>query len=241
MKKLSWLHFQPNDYMTIYASKLAGVSNLHPYQSVHELKNQYRAFIQGDNTFKTRQEQLEDNFKQLDKSKQNTLCSVIKKDFTNAVAVNDEILKIEKEYSPEIVELVRHKLYTRQGTIKESGIRNKVCKNSNMTIKTCQKFTTSKEPICNVNGMEIYVGGKHDGLTDDGNIVEIKNRMKGFLGIPIYDKVQIHAYMFIYETRHAILIENYLDETRQYEIEFDDIFWEQIKSNLMEFFDIDSV
>ena len=43
-----------------------------------------------------------------------------------------------------------------------------------------------------------YVGGKVDGITDNNEIIEIKNRMyKLFFKLRDYEKVQIYMYMFI--------------------------------------------
>ena len=104
-------------------------------------------------------------------------------------------------------------------------------------IETHDKFVAGKEPVITTrNNIEVYIGGKHDGMVD-GKIVEIKTRQKRFMGTPMYELVQVHAYMYIFKTRQALIIESYLGQERTHEIEFDDGLWDTIKSNLVDFVD----
>jgi hypothetical protein len=95
-------------------------------------------------------------------------------------------------------------------------------------------FQVSKYPICTVGDIEVYIGGRHDGATDD-KIIEIKTRQRRFLGTPLYELVQIHAYMHIFQVREAILIESFDSENKMHPIAFDDALWDGVKDEVAEF------
>eukprot|EP00798_Chlamydomonas_sp_ICE-L_P028863 gene28863-32051_t len=50
--------------------------------------------------------------------------------------------------------------------------------------------------------------------------------MNRFLGVPLYELVQIHAYMIIFGAKQSIHVENYMGETRETIIPFDEEFWD---------------
>lgn len=131
-----------------------------------------------------------------------------------------------------IADHLRTVLYTGHGTRGEDDIRRAAEVRKQVTIKTNAKFHVSDGPIAVVQGVSIFLGGKHDGLVDGTKIVEIKNRQRRLMGVPLYERVQLHAYMVIYNVRHAVLIENYLGEQKEHEVNFDDDFWSGVKSRV---------
>ena len=85
-----------------------------------------------------------------------------------------------------------------------------------------------------------YVGGKVDGITDNNEIIEIKNRMyKLFFKLRDYEKTQVYGYLYIFNTQKAILLEKLKKKTDSkiniIEIEYKDVIFEHIKSKLMKF------
>lgn len=78
--------------------------------------------------------------------------------------------------------------------------------------------------------MRVYLGGKHDGLAEDGTLIEVKNRMRRFLGVPEYERVQVLAYMRIFGTQRARLVERFGDETREHDVSWDAALWEDVEA-----------
>jgi hypothetical protein len=70
------------------------------------------------------------------------------------------------------------------------------------------------------------------GCRFDGPSVEIKTRKSKFLGVPDYEKVQVHIYMAINNSDSWTLIEKYGNEEREHKIIFDPLFFEKVKNDL---------
>ena len=86
-----------------------------------------------------------------------------------------------------------------------------------------------------------YVGGKVDGITDNSEIIEIKNRMyKLFFKLRDYEKVQIYIYMFINNIDKGYLVEsltkNNNKELNIIEVNFEDEYFNKnIVKNIEKF------
>lgn len=64
----------------------------------------------------------------------------------------------------------------------------------------------------NDNTYDILVVGRIDGLTNECELIETKNRRNRLFGkIPIYEKVQLELYMWFLDKKSCIHIENYND------------------------------
>jgi hypothetical protein len=84
--------------------------------------------------------------------------------------------------------------------------------------------------------VKFTLGGKVDGITEDGRLVEVKNRQyKLFSDIPMYEKVQIHAYMFLTGMVNCIYVQSFKGEDVQHTVEFDQEFWDDIKFKCIAF------
>lgn len=92
----------------------------------------------------------------------------------------------------------------------------------NKPIKATQKGFIKKFKTSKNNSFKLF--GRTDGMSDD-RVIETKNRKNGFLGVPLYEKVQVHVYMLLTETTHSVLLENFDNKQRSHEIEFDNSFW----------------
>ena len=234
-----WGRYCPNDNLTIYASKLAGCVGMHMYQPQSEFKSEFMRAIgqdQDDEPYFTNDELAKQELKELSLETQTKISKATEATYSNATDVVEAFTKLTEhtDISTNVIENIRKSMYTKHGTEQESTIRQSFSKSIGKTVKTSNKFIANKEPLITVNGIEVYIGGKHDGMVD-GKIVEIKTRQKHFLGTPLYELVQIHAYMHIYETRNAILVESYNGQEKRHEIIFDDGLWAKVKSELFTF------
>ena len=70
------------------------------------------------------------------------------------------------------------------------------------------------------------------GCRFDGEQVEIKCRKNKFLGVPVYEKVQMHFYMAAINVNEWTLKEKYNDQIKDHFIEFDNTFFEEVKNDL---------
>lgn len=65
-----------------------------------------------------------------------------------------------------------------------------------------------KRTVASVDGCSILVGGKVDGIREDGTVVEVKNRMRRFFDpLPRYDIAQLQTYLFILDSPKGELVE----------------------------------
>lgn len=93
------------------------------------------------------------------------------------------------------------------------------------------KTQIGKTPI----GTRILIGGRVDGLTDD-KVVEIKcRRNRFFYNIPIYEKVQLHAYMKMTGRLASDLTQKYNGDVFTETHDFDNQFWDDICESALKF------
>jgi hypothetical protein len=83
----------------------------------------------------------------------------------------------------------------------------------------------------------VKVYGRIDGLSEKGDIIETKNRQRRLFGfVPLYEKVQCYIYMFLLDKDKCLHIENYKDKYNKEVINFDQLFFEEIKYDIEEFY-----
>lgn len=79
----------------------------------------------------------------------------------------------------------------------------------------------------------LLLGGRVDGITDDGELVEVKNRQRRiFSSVPIYEKVQVHAYMYLTDIKECKLVQSFKGSDVITKITFDDQFWNDVRNRL---------
>lgn len=78
-----------------------------------------------------------------------------------------------------------------------------------------------------VNNQPYKVGCRYD-----GDKVEIKTRKSKFLGVPTYEKVQMHFYMATRNVLEWTLKEKYDDVVKDHIVQFDNTFFENVKNDL---------
>jgi hypothetical protein len=86
---------------------------------------------------------------------------------------------------------------------------------------------------CSPGKGRITIGGRIDGFTDDGRLIEVKTRQRKFFDhIPLYEKVQMLAYMKLVSVERCELVQRYGKETRSMVMELDDSLWERVLDRL---------
>ena len=170
------------------------------------------------------------------------ICEMVKE-------VQDGISAICKDtntFSPRVDSLirdhVRKRAYTDLGTAKEALIASLYQDKKRVKLVKSDAFVKRILGAVQVNGenIEVYVGGKCDGIViDEENkreLVEIKNRTRRlFYKVQDYELVQVLAYMFIYGIEEGTLVERYQDSMREYKIEFDAEEFRNIKDQALAF------
>jgi hypothetical protein len=122
-------------------------------------------------------------------------------------------------------------------TNKVFGIKNEksaiqyYCEKTGKNVKTNSKFICKN--LCTYKNIKWNLGGKIDGITDDGIVVEIKNRIYKLFGeMKDYEKPQIQSYMYILNSTKGHLVESMKknDEIDINIIEenFDENYWNDI-------------
>ena len=103
-------------------------------------------------------------------------------------------------------ETMKKTMYTSYGTRQESVILEKL-----QARLPCQPDDTFYRAwLTEVDGVQVYVGGKIDAISDDRKtIVEIKNRINRlFYKLPAFEIMQVQAYLYLLqETESARLVE----------------------------------
>jgi hypothetical protein len=137
-------------------------------------------------------------------------------------------LKAELVAPPEVVEALASTMYTSHGTQREDAIRETFQSSSGLKVETSAEFYVSKRPLFHVGDVPVFVGGRHDGIDEENRIVEIKTRQRRFLGTPLYEVVQVHAYMFMHDIKQATIVESFQGKEKSHAIEFDEQLWSNV-------------
>ncbi|KAJ3013197.1 hypothetical protein HKX48_005889 [Thoreauomyces humboldtii] len=82
----------------------------------------------------------------------------------------------------------------------------------------------------------LVLSGMVDGIAEDGTLIEVKSRQrKVFSDVPLYEKIQVHAYMHLTKKSQCIVAQNYSGTERIHTVAFDPVFWEAILDRLRAF------
>jgi hypothetical protein len=250
--KLSWAFVSAENAggrrrMVVYASKLAGLAGMHVYVNRDEL------FYELMHALTPESEEVPEGYeppaekvqKALDEGLTHTARQIYEetlKDLPKLAA--GESVKVVKHalaaikaipgVSADAKEAVRATLYAAHGINGETQIREDAAKSLG-EIKVNERFTTS-ELLFKAGIFDVYLGGKHDGMADGGKVItEIKNRVNRFMGVPLYERVQIHAYMKIYGVEKGLLIESFKGQRREHIVDFDQNMWDGIVTSACNF------
>ncbi len=93
-----------------------------------------------------------------------------------------------------------------------------------------------KKNLTKVKGFDVILCGKVDGMLDDGTLVETKNRRNRLMWkIPIYEKVQMEAYMWLADSEKCHHIENFDGKQRETLYERNPRLWDMCVEKLEKF------
>jgi hypothetical protein len=87
------------------------------------------------------------------------------------------------------------------------------------------------------NPTPVFIGGRYDAKYADGSrIIEFKCRQKKFFNlIPMREKAQLYAYMYLTDIKHGIWCQMYNGELRQQDVIWEDKVWDEMKKRLAQF------
>ena len=81
----------------------------------------------------------------------------------------------------------------------------------------------------------VRVTGCIDGKTQDGTLVEAKERRYKLLGVPYYERIQCEVYLRLFDLHKCCLTERFNDQSKEYVFTRDDRLWSEITEGLREF------
>ena len=136
--------------------------------------------------------------------------------------------QIDKKDKSLLVKNVKCLTNTNYGTAQEGGAIDNYCKKLNVEVSSQQKFF--KRKIAEVDNYNWYLCGSIDGISSDGTLVEIKNRVhKLFETLRDYEKPQIQAYLKLTNMQNGHLVE-YLKKNNNMnviEVQRDNKYWKE--------------
>lgn len=101
---------------------------------------------------------------------------------------------------------VKRNLYTNYGTASEHHALVKVRETLGINARLDDTFY--RVQIGEVDGTQLWVGGKIDAITDDKLVIEIKNRIRRlFYKVPFYEIVQLQSYLFLLDVPRGAIVE----------------------------------
>jgi hypothetical protein len=247
---LSWASVS-DKRVVLYASKLAACAGMHPYVAQRSLADEYASVVLGraDTGWLEPAAQAEQALAQLAPASRAAVDGILAAAPCYAGAAEAaaalEAARAVGGVTDAVMEVVRERLFTAQGNRSEPEVRRQAEAARGTPIVQCAHFRVPSEPWFvaagsgsggSSSGSRVFVGGKHDGIDRaNARLIEIKTRQRRFLGVPDYERVQVHAYMAIFGLRNATLIESFLGERREHAVPFDDELWERVRGAVEQF------
>jgi hypothetical protein len=229
--------------VVIAASKLAAVAGLHPYKARADVFEEFvrrYAPARADPTYLSAEQTARKALDDLPAEAQEVVAQAIHS-ARSAATAQEVMALVPSDVPAQVAELARSAMSTAYGTRSENAARVTYGTAHAQTVTKDDVYTESREPWFTLpmpgvatGSVEVFLGGMHDGITRRGDagepvIVEIKNRMRRFLGAPVYERIQVLAYMHIFGVRSAVLVESYKGALREHPLEFDERLWEDVR------------
>ena len=119
-----------------------------------------------------------------------------------------------------------------RGTLKEESNLNSMETECGQSVRD-RNTQLFRHALDTVAGRRVILVGRIDGRREDGHIVEVKERRNRlFHCIPLYEKVQLCAYMVLTGTHHAILRERFDSQCKDHAFDFDSTLWDTCLTQL---------
>ena len=149
-------------------------------------------------------------------------------------------VQLDREARRVVDETLRRNLYTGYGTRNEEAVLRHV--RERLGIPCVPDDAFYKKAMGEVDGVPWYVSGKIDGITEDRSLLlEFKTRINRlFYRIPIYEQVQVQAYLELLDMERGALVECFTAQTGEVScnilhVERDRAFWERAVHKLRAF------
>lgn len=173
----------------------------------------------------------------------------------NGIDISDELKKISD--AKNIHELTEQKraLNEKMNGISDNNVKREMRKcvdnvsnttfgtnNEDDVLKICERMFERKiikdnfyKRICiyenKENGIKWYIGGRIDGIDENGFIYEIKNRIhKLFYELREYEKIQIMSYLYLFGCKKGFLVEclkNNNNNLNVIHVEYDELYFNE--------------
>jgi hypothetical protein len=137
---------------------------------------------------------------------------------------------LAEEDKKEVRKIVEGYTNKRFGTIREINAIDFYKEKYDVEVIT--KIDQRSKKILTIDGVELWVISKLDGMKMDGTVIEIKNRIyKLFDEVREYEWLQVQAYLHVYGLPKAELVEflqNSGGTMKINQVEKDDTYWNEI-------------
>lgn len=134
----------------------------------------------------------------------------------------------------EFADDLRTFIFTERGKCGEKAVVDDFEKSHNVVLTERNDTFFKKTFECDIH--LVVLGGRVDGLSKDGRLVEVKNRQRRFFGrIPLYEQVQVMAYMALTGSKECEVIERFDGESRVKIVRFDENFWGKVVADMLAF------
>jgi hypothetical protein len=147
--------------------------------------------------------------------------------------LGERVAELVKGDNSEIGDVIQKFVYTSRGNLAEGPALDMYEKSTGCQVverNSCFRVAT-------LGGPEgLVIGGKVDGLTDTGELVEVKNRQKRLLDfVPLHERVQMHAYMFLTSKVECTLVQTCGDRSKSTPVLWDQNLWSRVGESLQLF------
>lgn len=203
--------------IVLYASEIASICGLNPYRKTPEAFVNVWKRLNVDSHIETNDDRIANMIESIDiSSKVDTLVAEATTaenvcEVQESVATIESIIPTTENISEtdrqEMVKCIKSQINCAFGTKQEASAITQYETAKKATVgRKNDKFY--KKQISDIDGYSIYVGGKVDGIKEDGTVIEVKNRMRRFFDpLPEYDVAQLQTYLFILDSKKGELVE----------------------------------
>jgi len=155
---------------------------------------------------------------------------MMQKDREVLIKILENAKDLGEEDKKEVRKIVEGYTNKRFGTIREINALDFYKEKYNVEVIT--KIDQRSKKILTIDGTELWIISRLDGMKMDGTVIEIKNRIyKLFDEVREYEWLQVQAYLNVYGLPKAELVEflqNSGGTMKINEVERDDTYWDEI-------------
>jgi hypothetical protein len=133
---------------------------------------------------------------------------------------------------PKILQTIISEVFSARGTSQEASSLQMFTQRTRTQIR--KDLHTHKVEIPYNNDKKLAIYGRIDGLTESGDLIEIKNRQRRLFNyVPKYEIIQVHVYMYMIKKKSCVHIQVYNGEMKKANVIFDEDLWNEIQQLLI--------